>query len=75
MYLLLRLLLQLGGILLWLLCQPGEKLCVLGYAMLLLWLLCQQERINTSAVPMDPLVSFQPLSSYLASPGFNEQCT
>ena len=29
-----------------------------------------QERINISAVPTDPLVSFQPLSSHLAYPGF-----
>ena len=29
-----------------------------------------QERINMSAVPMDPLVSFQPLSLHLAYPGF-----
>ena len=31
-----------------------------------------QERINVSAVPMAPQVSFQPLSSSLAYPGFKK---
>ena len=33
-----------------------------------------QERINVSAVPMVPQVSFQPLSWHLAYPEFSEQC-
>ena len=33
-----------------------------------------QERINVSAVPMAPQVSFQPLSSSLAYPGFSKGC-
>ena len=33
-----------------------------------------QERINVSAVPKAHRVSFQPLSSRLACPGFRKQC-
>ena len=54
-------------LLLWLLGQPGERLC---YG-------CQasHERINMSAVSTAPQVFFQPLSSSLANPAFSEQCT
>ena len=48
-------------LLLWLLCQPGERLCY-GYH-------SSQERINMSAVPMAPHIFFQPLNSHLAYPG------
>ena len=48
-------------LLLWLLCQPGERLCY-GYH-------SSQERINMSVVPMAPRNFFQPLSSHLAYPG------
>ena len=41
---------------------------------LLLWLCASQGRVNASAFPMAPLVSFQPLSSCLAHHGFNQQC-
>ena len=53
----------------WLLCQPGERLCSvrLCYG-------CCQKRINMSAVSTVPGVSFQPLSLHFAYPGFNEQC-
>ena len=49
--------------------QRGENT-----ACLLLWLLIKQTRITVSAVPRAPRVSFQPLSSCLACPGFSEQC-
>ena len=52
--------------LLWLLSQPGERLCCGCRA--------SQEKINVSAVPMVPSVFFQPLSSSLAYPEFSEQC-
>ena len=59
-----------------------------GCDMVALWLCCgccyscisqekgcvSQERINVSVVPMAPWVSFQPLSSCLAYPGFSKQC-
>ena len=48
-------------LLLWLLCQPGERLCY-GYH-------SSQERINMSAVPLSPCIFFQPLSLHLAYPG------
>ena len=48
-------------VMLWLLCQPGERLCY-GYH-------SNQERINMSAVPVAPQIFFQPLSSHLAYPG------
>ena len=48
-------------LLLWLLCQPGERLCY-GYH-------SSQERINMSAVPLSPHIFFQPLSLHLAYPG------
>ena len=47
-------------------CQPAERLCYACHA--------RQERINVSEVPMAFHVFFQPLSSNLAYPGFNEQC-
>ena len=50
---------------LWLLRQPGERLCSGCHA--------SQKRINKPAVPMAPQISFQPLSSCLAYPGFSEQ--
>ena len=53
-------------LLLWLLHQSGERLCYGAGA--------SPERINMSAVPMPPGVSFQPLSLCLAYPGFNKQC-
>ena len=53
-------------LLLGLLLQPGKKLCCGCSA--------SQERINVSAVPMAPWVSFQPLSSSLTYPGFSKQC-
>ena len=53
-------------LLLWLPCQPGERLCYNCHV--------SQERINVSAVPTAPPVSFQPLRSFLAYPGFNKQC-
>ena len=61
-------------ILLWPLCQPGEGLCYVR----LCYGCCygcsvNQERINVSAVPVAPWVSFQPLGLCLAYPGFSEQ--
>ena len=53
-------------LLLWLLCQLGERMCYGCRA--------SQERINMSAVPTVPRVSFQPFSSSLSYPGFSEQC-
>ena len=53
-------------LLLQLLLQPGERLCF-GFC-------ANQERINVAAVPMAPRVSFQPLNSCLAYPGFSKQC-
>ena len=53
-------------LLLWLLCQLGERMCYGCCA--------SQERINMSAVPTAPRVSFQPFSSSLSYPGFSEQC-
>ena len=53
--------------LLWLLCQPGERLYYGCHA--------SQERINGSSVPMAPHILFQTLSSSLVYPGFSEQCT
>ena len=53
-------------VLLWLLCQPGERLCY--------GCLANQERINMSAGPTAPWISFYLLSSRLAYPGFSEQC-
>ena len=50
---------------------------VCSYAVL--WYICclsfcvNQKTINVSAVPTAPRVSFQPLNSPLAYPGFNEQ--
>ena len=61
-------------ILLWPLCQPGEGLCYVR----LCYGCCfgcsvNQERMNVSAVPVAPWVSFEPLSSCLAYSGFSEQ--
>ena len=51
--------------------QPGERLCCVR----LCYGCCtSQERINMSAVPTAPRVSFQPLSLSLAYPGFGKQC-
>ena len=55
-----------GRIPLQLLPQPGQRLCHGCRA--------SQERINESAVSRVPQVSFQPLSSHLAYPGFSKQC-
>ena len=45
-------------VMLWLLCQPGERV---------LYSCCaSQEGINASAVPTAPRIFFQPLSLYLA---------
>ena len=52
-------------LLLWLLRQPGERLCYGRWA--------SQERINLSAVPTAPWIFFQLLSSQLAYPGFSKQ--
>ena len=52
-------------LLLWLLCQAGERLCYGCHA--------SQERINTSVVPMAPRVFFQSLSAYLIYPKLSEQ--
>ena len=46
--------------------SAGERLCYGCCA--------SQERINMSAVPTAPRVSFQPLSLSLAYPGFGKQC-
>ena len=43
-------------------------------ACLLRWPCAGHGRISTSACPTAPLVCFQPLSSWRASPVFNEQC-
>ena len=62
-----RVLRQPGGMLLPLLCQPGERLCCVR--------LCHgccssiQERIIVSPVPTAPQAFLQPLSSHLAYPG------
>ena len=73
-------------LLLQLLLQPGvnavmasvpakrEVCVVLGYAVAAALSCVSQERINVSAVPTAPRVSFHPLSSRLAYPGFSEQC-
>ena len=53
-------------LLLWLLCQPGERLCYGHHA--------GQEGINVPALPTDPCIFFQTLSSSLAYPWFSEQC-
>ena len=53
-------------LLLWLLRQPGERLCYGRHA--------SQERINMYAVPVVPGIFFQPLSLHLAYPGFSKQC-
>ena len=53
-------------LLLWLLRQPGERLCYGCHA--------SQERINMYAVPVVPGIFFQPLSLHLAYPGFSKQC-
>ena len=59
-------------LLLWLLHQPGEKLCRVR----LCYGCCvSQKRISVSAVPTAPRVFFQTLSSCLAYPGFSEQCS
>ena len=53
-------------LLLWLLHQPEERLCYGCHA--------TRERINVSAVPMAPWVSFQSPSLCLAYPGFRGHC-
>ena len=53
------------GLLLQLLCQPGESLCYGCHA--------SQERINVSAVPTAPHIFFQHHSSCLAFLRFSEQ--
>ena len=53
-------------LLLWLLHQQGERPCFGCHA--------NQERINVSAVPTAPHIFFQPLSLWLAYPGFSKQC-
>ena len=53
-------------LLLWLLHQPWERLYYGCRA--------SQERIKVSAVLRAPRVSFEPLSSHLAYPGFSGQC-
>ena len=52
------------------LCKPGERWCCVR----LCYGCCvSQERINVSAVPTAPQVSFQPLTSHLACSGFSKQ--
>ena len=50
---------------LWLLCQPGEYKRVFSSS---------SGRSLLPAVGLLSVVSFQPLHSHLAYPGFNEQC-
>ena len=50
-------------VMLWLLCQPGKRLCYGCCA--------SQEKIKVPVFPMAPRVFFQPLSSSLAYPGFS----
>ena len=45
---------------------------LLGYAMAAATAAASKERINVSAVPLAPPISFQPLSLCLAYPGFSE---
>ena len=52
-------------LLLWLLHEPGERLCYGRHD--------SQERINMSAAPVVPGIFFQPLSLHLAYPGFSKQ--
>ena len=56
--------------------KPRRVVC--GYAVLCYVRCCgcrvSQERINVPAVPMDPRIFFQPLSSHLAYHGFSERC-
>ena len=63
-------LVMLYEVMLWLLLrllhQPRERLYDGCHA--------SQERIKVSAVPTAPRVSFKPLSSHLAHPGFSGQC-
>ena len=54
-------------LLLWLLGQPGERLCYGCHA--------SQERINESVVPTAGHIFFQPLSSRLAYHWLSKQCT
>ena len=46
--------------------QPGMRLCYSCHA--------SKERINMSAAPMTPCISFKPLRPHLAYPGFSKQC-
>ena len=48
---------------------------LLGYAMAAATAAASKERINVSAVPLAPPISFQPLSLCLAYHGFSKQCT
>ena len=62
-------------ILLWLLCQLGERLCCVRLCYGCCYSCCiSQEKINMSAVTMAPRVSLQSLSLHLACPGLSEQC-
>ena len=47
---------------------------LLGYAMAAAMAAASKERINVSAVPLAPPISFQPLSLCLAYPGFSKRC-
>ena len=51
---------------LWLLHQPGDRLCCGCHA--------TQERINLSSVPTSPCIFFQSLSSNLAYTGSSKEC-
>ena len=59
--------------------SPGKALEGCVWLCCVMYVCCcgcrvSQERINVSAVPMDPRIFFQPLSSRLAYHGFSEQC-
>ena len=56
-------------LMLWLLCQPGERLCCVR-----LCYDCCPEMRNVSAVPMAPGVFFQPISLHFVYHGFDDQC-
>ena len=55
-------------------CKCLEVLCARCVMLCLLLQLLGQPGEKASAIPISPLVFFQPLSSFLAYHGFSEQC-
>ena len=55
--------------------EPARREAVLCYAVVCCYgCYASQKRIDVSAAPMAPWISFQSLSLHLAYPGFSEQC-